>query len=458
VFSKIVDLSNISFTFPTNKSIKFSTDIKDVIPRLFGIRKITFDTGVGLVRRDAMKQLDIPNIKNVYITKQQANMFKDRYILENESSFVLINYDVDEAKLFPTDWKVRAILESDVIKNYDTVVVPEDLLQSYKTAQITDEVEVSQSRVYTDYRAIRAENKQILIHRYNGSTFSAYTVSINDLVNYNPHDTIIYGTQADRIMLAGLDDILRSTSYRRIANTDLGYDAERKYSTVLLAQENVQHVEGINRFVYIRDFMIKRSSKSSLIFRPLIKQVVFDEILKSDDKMDSVLSWLKSTDSYPDKQVMKSLSDIKSGVVIQSLREYGERHRRGDNLFSDYRFMDHLKTYTLAMLRDDEDSVKATLETINLELPGYLNDKDIIQSIDIAMPEKSLYVQQLFLMLSEVFVKVTTYAQGNRYNYAQTYKDGFNRFIAEAIELFYNKYKNETREEPLPDETFFDYR
>lgn len=458
VFSKIVDLSNISFTFPTNKSIKFSTDIKDVIPRIFGIRKVTFDTGVGLVRRDQLKQLDIPNIKNVYITKHQANMFKDRYLLENESSFILINYDVDEAKLFPTDWKVKAIIESDVIKDYDAIVVPEDLMQSYKTAQITDEVEVSQSRIYTDYRAIRSQNAQTLIHKYNGNTFSSYTISINDLINYHPYDTIIYGNQADRDILAGLYDVLRSKSYRSIVNEDFGNDLNKEFTIVILAQENVQYVSNINRFVYIRDFMIKKSSKSSLVFRPIIKQLIFDEILQDDDNMSSVLSWLKSSETNSDKASIKILGQIKPREVIETIVWYGDRHRRSYNLFRDSRFMGHLKSYTLAVLKNNTDSITAALKDMNLELPGCFNDKDLIETVDIAMPIKTAYIQQLFTMLKEVFVRVTSYIQENRYNYADYYKKEFMRFSEEALELFYNKYKNETREIPLPDENLFEYR
>ncbi len=406
VFSRIVDLSKLDFSFPPNPKEKYSETIKTVIPKQFSIRRISFDSSRGLVKREALKVFDVASTDKVYITDKSANMYRDRYLNDSNGTFVLISYDPLETAN-KTNWKIDALINSTIAKDYNSITVPDDILDTYKKSNITDEEDVADGREYTDWRAQRIENKQIIVHRYGYGTFSAVTTNISDLSSLYDGHILVYGTSADREMLKLGNEIVEN----KFIKHNFKEIQDNSYQFLLIAQENIKHIKSFQRYVHINKFLTVNSDKKSLIFRKYVKALFMLIALTKDSRIERSLRFFSKnhsfanntkawfTTNFPTKylQMVQHYSDVNPAIAYEGFTKH------------------LLAIYQANIVQEEPDSIHLT--SINNELPNCFSDKMTIKTINIMdrpLLEYIMYhIQRALPITSDLFEVIDHYSYVN---------------------------------------------
>ena len=262
--ASIIDVQAISnLRFPGDGSITFKNDDKQMFGDFVTAWEVKYNSYEKKIERKKVKDLGLLN-KPVYYVEDNAKGLVDRYIFEEEGTFIQIRIKEGGDK----NKYVKHVLASQM-KDYAQVVVPQDRLDLYESEDLTEEEE---NTVVANVAAKnRKLNKEIVIHKLqDGSSshgrfysFYKYDEKISNIFSINQGATCLYCVYGERDYLHQVLEMLPNDmlvpGYSRIDN-DVLYkyiDDKRKVNAIMVAAENKRYLASSNSFTQLDDFIVK---------------------------------------------------------------------------------------------------------------------------------------------------------------------------------------------------------
>jgi hypothetical protein len=288
----IVDPSSINKLYFNRDGINilFSSDVNKMFTKLLLVRKYSYNRWSDKVDREKIKSVNSIANKSIYLISGASNKFKDRYIYEEIESgdFIVIK----QLEGWKTDSISKAICSSTIIKEYESVIVPESFIDSYLAEGNNDD---DDDTVTVEYKAnrlakLRKLQKKILYHYPTSSnnplTFSSKEISISEILKEFKDTTVVYGTFNNRPLINSVACLLPFGVFNSISNYSLSWDL-RKYideykdiikskgiipiNVILISLENQKYFKEYGNFINIQDFILDDYSNGKLVFSPAIK-------------------------------------------------------------------------------------------------------------------------------------------------------------------------------------------
>ena len=370
----------------------------------------------------------------IYYTTGKANMYKDLYIQDTlgVDSFVLIN--IESADM--SGHKLKTILASPLISDYDEIKVPDDKMALYasRAASVTTEgdSEEDDEDVLTPWQRelMRRMNNEIVVHKFNqmrDMVFSVYTMKANSLLTYNK---VVYTNVANREELTELIKILpypivsvdtptRSNKehfftgdnmpensylaeYDRFNNIILKEDPKLERTMFMMVNKtNLDKLAELENAVSVDDFVIKSYRNGKLEFNDFMKTILTFRAYILKFKSMNAFNW----DTTP-SAVKKMLRYIENAyepvnysdnekdlpIAMKFLLPWifvsmiAEVYRSTVTSYYVYEpsLYDTLAACQIAQIEGDDIRHDALLHDINVKLPSIYCDKvDEITELDI---------------------------------------------------------------------------
>lgn len=416
--ASIVDVGDIkNIKFAPDATVTFKNDIDTMFSKSFSLRLIQYDRWAKKVTRDRVNDLYSIN-RPVYITYNNANRYRDRYIYEENGQFVLItakeDYDIFARASYITD--------SAYITNYDNVEIPEDRLSLYLNDGEDDEEndDSDLANVNTKSRAeLRKTNKQIVVHtayrNYNKEwTFSSEDTFISDMFTLNPGSKVMYGTGNDRNTLKSILGLLPDYYTKGISNTTFFSDLESgikvkddtdhlekniKLKSILVSKENLKYISTSPRFItpfeVIVDNYNSRSGKLRLsnVIKYTITSLLLKNVVNNSEHITDILgrdAFYSLAKSKKLKYLFTDLNELQAiDFIKDSTYPLTSNTSAAPNLIT-IEFLENLGKLHLIqenMVQISDEDKEILFKDINENLPDYLCDEiDEITEVDALFP------------------------------------------------------------------------
>lgn len=394
--ASIIDASAITnIKFPRDTSIEFENKASIMLGDKLVARLVKYNSYTKKIERNNVTDLASLS-KPIYFTKDKADMYKDRYIYENDGEFVLI-----QAKDgFRTDTFAKFVLNSAELQNYADKQVPEDILELYKAVEEGDEGMTEAGSSSTDPRAAMLRRKaeaKVLLHKLNRSNgdyvFSTKELPILDLpLEFTSDKVVVYGSGNDRKDLKNLARLFPANYLAQYEHKtynvgdDQGfrciYNPPKLIDMVVTAEENKKHLALSEKYKTPYKFVVKSYNKTTgkLVFSDDIKAVATAAVMKSLIEDSHAKYFHKENMEYLDKAIYKEYTEFTTGWTNSYRRPV-----RFANKTTFYRECIELSMINAGLLGGD---IPELLETINDSLPGILcEDVDVVTDVDILFME-----------------------------------------------------------------------
>lgn len=313
--ASIIDASSITnVTYPLNSQVEFSHKVNEMLGTKLTARTIRYDRYSRKIERKAIESPGALS-KIVYFTDGAADPMKDRYIFDTQGEFILIAGKED----YKSDFFAKLVLSSGRLQSYDDVIVPDDILEVYKTAEIEEEetsTDGTTTTVAVDRSAIRKANAMIPVHfiakNYTSYVFSSKDTYTSDMLSLFDNDEVsVYGTSLDRNDMKEIAsffphgyikcfDNWRDNSSKVDQVTNIPHYAcfnpnAKPINMIIIAKENVKYVLGSDKYKTIPEFVIKSydKAKGKLVFSDDIKAAATANVIETMVKEYGLMSILR---------------------------------------------------------------------------------------------------------------------------------------------------------------------
>lgn len=443
--ASIIDASAITnIRYPRDLNIEFHNNVGMMFGDKLAIRMIRYDKYNNKISRDNLNNLTGLS-KPIYFTGDKADMYKDRYIYEDKGDFILIQ-GKDGYKI---DTFAKYVLNSGELQSYDNVIVPEDILDQYKTVAISDDT--SSVAASSDPRLLSIQRKldnKIILHKlnYTGNdfVFSADESRIADLSGkFDAGQTVIYGTGNDRNDLKTLAKMFPANyleaRHRPSYNANeyppevykLFYENETSLNMVITAEENKKNLDTLpNKFKEAHTFIIEsfNAKTGKLVFTPDIKAIATAAVM--DSLINTSHAKYFASDNF--KQLDVSIHDYYAKFK-QGWGRNETRPVRFANKTPFYRECIELAMIDNELLGGDKQEL---LDAINDTVPSMLCDYigTSIKSVDI------LYAEPIKKLIASIAkyqpIKEIIELYANKYYY----DDKSKKALADEIDKLFTSF------------------
>lgn len=280
--ASIIDVTQIKdLSFKGNKNLTYKTDFKKAIANFANCRVINYSQYSKKVSRDTTTEIGC--LRNeVYFTRGNADALKDRYISE-KGAFTLINLKVDD-ELIGSKF-LNSILESPEAKDYDAIVVPEDVIESYMASDMdTDEI-AEEVVVKYDRALLRKQQQKIVLHKarhdYPKWVLASSEHKISDIRFLSNTNELVYLRYGERDSVMGiLNGACKGVFASNSSDLTLTSEFRKKYLSTdkfitiyATADENLKYLQGAEMFTHISDFVVDHlvQSEGKVVFSETIK-------------------------------------------------------------------------------------------------------------------------------------------------------------------------------------------
>jgi hypothetical protein len=261
--ASIIDVQAISnLRFPGDGSIAFKNDDKAMFGDFITAWEVKYNSYEKKIERKKVKDLGLLN-KPVYFVADNAKGLVDRYLFEEEGVFIQVRLKEGAGK----NKYAKHVLAS-TMKDYSTVVVPQDRLDIYESEDLTEEEE---NTVVANVAAKnRKLNQEIVIHKLqSGSSshgrhysFFKQDEKISNVFSLNQGSTCLYSVYGERDYLHQVLEMLPSDmltcEYSRIDEEILFHHIgdKRRVNAMMVAAENKKYLASSNSFTQLDKFIV----------------------------------------------------------------------------------------------------------------------------------------------------------------------------------------------------------
>ena len=307
--SGIIDSSTINKIYYRNNGLTklFTKDLKKVIGDHFLLRIFAYEKHTNKIVRTKIKTVTDLHTFNFYVTDGASDKYKDRYIFENieKQAFIVIK----RLEHWQSTTEGTLIGNSKILVNYDTIIVPDTFKDIYVQEElngnnILDSEDTTTVSVDSNYRAkLRKLEEKILLHEaqghYSGVTYSSVEFKIKDILLNYKNNTILYGSFANRSLINSVLTLCPTTIFidNHIDNSNYLYNeihsifkpllksmnVKKNLPTIraiLVNKEGIKHLQEINNFKYIADFIVESYTNGKIIINKLIRFVLTFYVIK----------------------------------------------------------------------------------------------------------------------------------------------------------------------------------
>lgn len=262
--ASIIDVNAITdVKFPNDASIYLSSNIKEMLGEFVSAWEVRYNSYEKKIERKKVKDIALLS-KPIYFIENSANGLIDRYIFEEEGTFIQIRIKAggDKNKF------VKHVMASSM-GDYMAITIPADRLALYESEDLVEEEE---DAVTTNIAAKnRKLNEEIVIHSLqSGSSTHGRYYSFNrrdrkasELFTNNSDDLCLYSIYGERDNLYEILEmmpqcLLSVHRYKSYNDGDLlAYiDDKRRLSAIMVASENKKYLKGSSAFVPLSDFIL----------------------------------------------------------------------------------------------------------------------------------------------------------------------------------------------------------
>jgi len=286
-------IKNIKYTQGTN-NIAYSDTLDELIGKNVLIREFNYLRSLRKVERTKIKMTtSLANYQQFYITKNASNKYKDRYISEElaSGSFVVIKLQ----EHYASDPKALLIEDDANLLDYDSVVVPEDIMDKYileeaDDGEITDdEGMVSITRDSNYLAKLRKKEQKVLYHEGYAAdpiSYSSKEVKIIDIHDKFKNKNVIYGTFGDRALINATFqnmpaylvsfriDTYRSEYYtfcEELKSDLMEFYDLKEHTPVLLSSDYEKYFISEPNFQHISDFIVESYKDGVIRFNKALR-------------------------------------------------------------------------------------------------------------------------------------------------------------------------------------------
>lgn len=410
--ASIIDINDVKdISFPGDKTIKFPADNFDkFFSKDYNIRVVQYSSYEKKVVRTKITDpgsLSLPIFRS---TGDRSAPLRDRFIYDTHGKFVLITQKPDAI----VNKHTRLLINAKDVKPYDTVVVPEDIIQSYMATDM-DDSDIDEAVVAKyDRAALRKQNQQIVVHEaqkgYPSYSFTSKEYAITDILAKQSDGRLIYDLYGNRQDM--LDILAACPANINTLHTDWHNDNLEKHQEevfqrfspnrkspnfYLVAADNLKHVESNRAFVKLADYVVEKVNKKTgeLTFSGDVK------LMATLSMLNELLNAKLDKNPYLNRQVnnitrvftnkhMEHIDPVLQEKYTKFFEVFAASSAKPVNYLKNASsFWSHcieLHAMRAKLLPLNETREEELLTLLDWEIPGYLCDKledVIIKDIDI---------------------------------------------------------------------------
>jgi len=295
--SGIVDPHSINKIYYTKDGLKklYTSDPKSIFGDKLLVRSYDYDRWNKKINRAKLKSVNSLSGLDVYITEGASDKYRDRHIYENISNnkFIVIK-KLENWDKFKTS---KLIGESTLITDYDSIIVPEDILAGYISENLNADGTMMDSEDTTVIDPLRLAklrklSSKVLYHeaRVNSDdiVFSSNEIKISELSTRFVKSKVIYGSFNDR---ADIIDTIGLMPYKVLSSIKpyiINYFSDNEefqaqyddilesrgitsLSSMIFSLETVKLIKDNPSFIHISDFILESSIGGKIVFNKYIR-------------------------------------------------------------------------------------------------------------------------------------------------------------------------------------------
>jgi len=443
--ASILDPSSIRNLVYTKNSIniKYESLLDDMLGKQALVREFKYASyNRKIVRTKIKTPGSLSAYKQFYRTTEASNKYRDRYISEEivHGAFCVI-------KPSEEDNTITSLLKnSTFLQDYDSVVVPEDVMDRYLLEEENDGVignegdttegEGATIKVDSNRLALlRKKEQKVLYHEgYLAAPFSysSQEIKIIDIQKTFANTRTVYGTFADREIINAtfqnmpiwLLDMKHNRYNSTLHETDFDdvkadfmrdYDIE-PYNLMLISQDVHKHFKNIKGATHIKDFIVdKYTTDGKLIFNKHIKMVhtygLIDTLIYKNIKSTAAMMYDRENE-FVEKNVadLLFLSELLNVKVVNSINSF---------------YSNCIQYQQMKNAGADQSLLSQYLDEINKRLPDALCDTvDEITDVDIIDQElidDIIPVLDFYGQFKDIIEQFSSYSGKDAMKALQTY-------------------------------------
>lgn len=398
----IVDVSAINKIIYTQG--KFTKLFVSETDSMFGdkllVRLFEYDKYAHKINRTKLKSVNtLSHYPKVYITDGASDKYRDRYIIEDiaKSPFIVVK----KLAGWNLEYTSKLIGTSTAIEDYDSVIVPQDVLDRYLLEEqnngvILDDESVSIVVDSNKLAQLRKQEQKILYHQAYVADPVSYTkveIKISEIADTFRNQVVIYGSFNDRELINDTLSIMPSPllSFRNEYNSNIDYELRNKadswnwyfgkhqlikINAVLIAADVVKLFESLPNFIHISKFVVDSYINKKIVFSKYIKHVITFNVINKILKEYNI--YIQSCLLLTDSRKVLLGEEFTNALILSTLFKQGSLRSSLSEFFKS------CSNYHLRQNSDDQLTVNEYLKEIDKYLPDSLCEIiDEVESVDI---------------------------------------------------------------------------